>query len=264
MALLRHSELILLTLENHYNCSVLFCCDSWQEEGRKSTRWPAIGRNTDCDWSNFCFLFHCWNFLYRILPLIVNIIIELGKKFGFFCYILWKNQNKFIGQPSSLKRYYCSMWGKKMRIWFLTSNFQKLSETETAMEKFHHKKKKILWGVLGKTIKMAYGRLIFGYFSPIKSWVRYYWRLFYFYQIKIILSFNDKWYLPENYFNDTYLRLDEWEIVEYDMKLFPCAVFIYYVPFTYLDFLIQGTATERSLDVGSQDLNSVICFSTYM
>ena len=78
------------------------------------------------------------------------------------------------------------------------------------------------------------------------------------------MSFNDKWYLPENYFNDTYLRLGEWEIVEYDMKIFPYAVFIYYVPFTYLDFLIQGTATERSLDVGSQDQNSVICFSTYM
>lgn len=125
MALLRHSELILWTLENHYNCSVLFCCDSWQEEGRQSTRWPAVGRNTDCDWSNFCFLFHCWNFLYRILPLIVNKIIELGKKlFGFFCYISWKNQNKFIGQPSSLKRFYCSMWGGKWGYGFWHQTFK--------------------------------------------------------------------------------------------------------------------------------------------
>lgn len=48
------------------------------------------------------------------------------------------------------------------------------------------------------------------------------------------------------------------------MKVFPYAVFIYYTPFICLDFVIQGTATERSLDVRSQDPNSVICFSTYM
>lgn len=53
-------------------------------------------------------------------------------------------------------------------------------------------------------------------------------------------------------------------MVEYDMKIFPYAAFIYYIPFIYPDFVIQGTAAERSLDVGSQDPNSVICFSTYM
>ena len=40
-----------------------------------------------------------------------------------------------------------------MRIWFLTSNFQKLSETETAMEKFHHKKKKNTVGSFGEDNK---------------------------------------------------------------------------------------------------------------
>ena len=39
--------------------------------------------------------------------------------FGFFCYILQKNQNKLIGQPSTPKRYYCSMgWGVGNEIMF--------------------------------------------------------------------------------------------------------------------------------------------------
>ena len=91
--------------------------------------------------------------------------------FGFFCYILQKNQNKLIGQPSTLKRYYCSMgWGWGMRSCFLTSNFQKLSGTQTAVEKVHHKKKKYCGEFWGRQWKW-HVEDIFGYFSPIKSWV---------------------------------------------------------------------------------------------
>lgn len=48
-----------------------------------------------------------------------------------------------------------------------------------------------------------------------------------------------------------YLRLDGWKIFEYDVKVFQYVIFIYYFPSSYPNFVIQGTATERPLDVTS-------------
>ena len=265
--MLRHSKLILWTLENHYNCGVLFRCDSFlQEEGRKSTRWPAIGRNKDCDWSNFCFLFHCWNFLYRILSLIVNKIIELGKKFVWVFLLHLTKKSEQTYWPAQYSEKVLLQYGVGGGEWdhvFWHQTSKNYLGPKLQWKRSTIRKKNIV-GSFGEDSENGMWKTHIWLFLTYQVLGRYHWKLFYFYQIKVILSFNDKWYLPENYFNNTYLRLDGWEIVEYDMKVFPYAVFIYYFPFTYLDFVIQGTATERSLDMGSQDLNSVICFSIYM
>lgn len=48
---------------------------------------------------------------------------------------------------------------KKMRSWFLLSNFQKLSETKTANEKVQTiYGREILLGILRKTVKIVYGK----------------------------------------------------------------------------------------------------------
>lgn len=144
---------------------------------------------------------------------------------------------------------------KKNEVIVSPVNFQKLSEKLSKIiwdssckgKHSYHKREKYCGGILRKTIKVVYGKIFRSYLNI--SYHRVSGKI----SLKTFLFLSDTILSSSVIF---YLIFEGLGISEYDMKSLHMLLSFTVSLLPVWILWLQGATTEKSLDVGSQDLNS--------